>query len=522
MLRSSKRHSQSATLLSGDDCRVFVAPRGVETFPVPSGRTMDDLELWMLAAAALVLLAIIASKLSARSGVPVVVLFLAVGMLAGSDGPGNIAFEDYDVTRNVGVVALAYILFAGGFATRWSDVRSVVRPAVSLATIGVVVTAVVTGTATMWVFNVSWREGLLLGAIVSSTDAAAVFAVLRSADAPVPSRARGLLEMESGFNDPMAVFLTITLIDVVTEHNTSSLPELLVQFVGEMALGVLVGLGAGWVASRPLNRLQLEFEGLYPVLTVSVVALVYAATARIGGSGFLAVYLAGLVIGNSQIVHRRSLMRFLDAVAWLMQIGMFLVLGLLVFPSDLPSIALRALAITAVLVLVARPLATFVSLALSGFGVRERLLVSWLGLRGAVPIVLATFPVAENVRGAHTLFDVVFFVVLVSVLVQGTTLAPVARALGVGGPAAEGATDPAALERVGDALHEVRVSPASEAAGRPIVDLQLPAGVLVVLVSRDGERFIPQGSTVVRSGDRLLLLADDEALAQVRRLFSDD
>ncbi len=252
--------------------------------------------------------------------------------------------------------------------------------------------------------------------------------------------------MESGFNDPMAVFLTITLIDVVTEHNTSSLPELLVQFVGEMALGVLVGLGAGWVASRPLNRLQLEFEGLYPVLTVSVVALVYAATARINGSRSLAVYLAGLVIGNSQIVHRRSLMRFLDAVAWLMQIGMFLVLGLLVFPSDLPSIALRALAITAVLILVARPLATLVSLALC-VRCRERLLVSWLGLRGAVPIVLATFPVAENVRGAHTLFDVVFFVVLVSVLVQGTTLAPVARALGVGGPAAEGATERPRLTR---------------------------------------------------------------------------
>jgi cell volume regulation protein A len=289
-----------------------------------------------------------------------------------------------------------------------------------------------------------------------------------------------------------------------------------------MALGALVGLLSGWLAARAFNRLRLEFDGLYPVLMIAVVALVYAATARIGGSGLLAVYLAGLVIGNSQIVHRQSLMRFLDAVAWLMQIGMFLVLGLLVFPSDLPPVALRALVITAVLILVARPVATFVSLVLSGFGVREKLLVSWLGLRGAVPIVLATFPVAEDVREANTLFDVVFFVVVVSVLVQGTTLGPVARALGVSGPVAEAVTDPAALERVGDALQEVLVSPGSEAAGHPIVDLHLPAGVLVVLVSRDGSRVVPQGSTVLRSGDRVLLLADDEVLAQVRRLFSDE
>ncbi|GIU87979.1 MAG: K+/H+ antiporter [Acidimicrobiia bacterium] len=471
----------------------------------------------MFVGAALALVAVLTSKLAARLGVPVVVLFLAVGMLAGSDGPGDIAFDDYGVARSVGIVALAYILFAGGLDTRWSDVRGVLAPGLSLATVGVVVTAVVTGAFASWVLDFTWEQGLLLGAIVSSTDAAAVFSVLRSRGIRLRGRTRHLLELESGSNDPMAVFLTLGFLDLATSETTSGV-SIAARFVAQMSLGLALGWLGGVAAVWGLNRLRLEYDGLYPAVTITAAALVYASTALVGGSGFLAVYVAGLVLGNANVVHRRSLTRFHDAIAWLMQIAMFLVLGLLVFPSDLPEIALRALAVTAVLLLLARPLAVFVSLIGTRFELREKVFFAWVGLRGAVPIVLATFPEAEGLPEARTIFDVVFFVVLTSILVDGTTIVPLARALRLEVPETASGSE---LERAAeDVMREVVVAPGSRADGRTLVDLALPPGVLVVLVARGGAHEVPQGSTVLHAGDRLLLLAGEEALAAVQPLFS--
>jgi cell volume regulation protein A len=481
---------------------------------------MHELEQAFLVAALLVLLAIVGSKLSTRLGVPVVLLFLAIGMFAGDDGPGDIAFDDFTLARNVGVIALVYILFAGGFDTNWREVRPILRPAASLATIGVVITTAIAGGAAIWLFDLPWKEGLLLGAIISSTDAAAVFSVLRLRGLQLRRSLGSLLELESGCNDPMAVFLTLGLLSLITEPATTPL-ELLLRLVLQVSVGSVAGWFGGAAIVALVNRVRLEYDGLYPVMLLAAVGVLFGLTSLLGGSGFLAVYLAGVRIGNARLVHRTSLMRFHDALAWLMQIGMFLVLGLLVYPSDLRSVAGSALALTAVLVLCARPIATFVSLFRSRFDVRDQSFVAWAGLRGAVPIVLATFPEAERLPNARTFFNVVFFVVLVSVLVQGTTLRHAARLLGVEEdrePAAPPPSSPSA--HVTGALHELTLGPASPAVGQRLVDLGLPAHALVVLIARAGGDVIPQGSTVLERGDTLVLLTDTETLPAVRALVA--
>lgn len=482
---------------------------------------MFETEPLLATAAALVLAGVLTSKVSTRVGVPALLLFLGVGMLAGSEGIGGIEFDDFEVARSVGVVALAFILFAGGISTSWSQVRPVLGPAVGLATAGVLGTAAVAGLVASWAFGVSVETGLLLGAIISSTDAAAVFSVLRSRNASLRGPLRPLLELESGSNDPMAVFLTIGLIELITDPGRS-VASLLPLFVQQMAIGGILGyvIARGTVAG--INRARLGYEGLYPVVTLAVVLLTYAVTALAGGSGFLAVYVAGLVMGNAEFLHKKSLMRFHDAIAWLSQIGMFLVLGLLVFPSQLPMIAGRALLVSAALILVARPAAVFLTLAVTRIGVRERLMVSWVGLRGAAPIILATFPFVEGVPGAATIFDTVFFIVLTSVLVQGTTIPFVARRLHVDAPLPVQHDYP--LEAVsttgaGASLHEIAISPGSPVAHRRMVDLGLPAGTLIVLIRRNGEFVIPQGSTTLEGGDNVLVLTDPQNLSRVREIL---
>jgi cell volume regulation protein A len=481
-------------------------------------------DLAMALAAVLVLVGVLASKLSARSGIPALLLFLAVGMLAGSDGPGGIEFDNFEMAQAVGVVALAFILFDGGLSTEWAGVRSVIREGVALATAGVAVTAVIVGWAASLALDLPLTAGLLLGAIVSSTDAAAVFSVLRSRSASLKGRLAPLLELESGSNDPMAVFLTVGLLELLASPGTDVV-TLVPLFVTQMALGAVAGLAVAWGAITFVNRVRLEYDGLYPVVTLAVVLLTYGATAMLGGSGFLAVYVAGLRMGNADFVHKRRLIGFHDAIAWLSQISMFLVLGLLVFPSRLPDVATRGLLLAAVLVLVARPAAVFVTLALSRLTVREKLLVSWVGLRGAVPIILATFPLVEGVPEADTIFDVVFFAVVVSVLVQGTTIPLVARRLGVAAPLARHRAYP--IEAVSTVsgttgMHEVTVGPHSPAAGRQVVELGLPEGALLVLISRDDQFLVPQGATVLRPGDTALVLADPESLRVTKRLIEGD
>jgi cell volume regulation protein A len=378
----------------------------------------------------LVLLGVLASKASARFGVPALLLFLGIGMLAGSEGLGGIEFDDAGAAHDAGMLALACILFAGGLATPWGDVRRVAAKGLALATVGVVVTAAVTGWAASAVLGVSGLTGLLLGATVSSTDAAAVFSVLRSRALGLKHDVQPLLEVESGSNDPMAVVLTIGLIELI-KHPDTSVVEFVVLFVRQLGLGALVGLVMARVTVVAVNRLRLASEGLYPVLTLGMVVLTFGLTAAIGGSGFLAVYVAGLVLGTAEYVNKPSIVRFHDAIAWLAQIAMFLVLGLLVFPSRLVDEAGQALVVCGVLVFVARPLAVLLSLAPFRASLRESGLVSWIGLRGAVPIVVATYPLVAGVPEAQRIFDAVFFIVATSVLVQGTTISAVARKLGM-------------------------------------------------------------------------------------------
>lgn len=480
-----------------------------------------EIDSSLLIAGVLLLCAVVASKASSRLGIPALLLFLGLGMLAGSDGPGGIALDDYELVRSLGVVALAFILFGGGLDTNWDDVRPVLVPGIALATVGVAVTALVVGLVAMAVFDLSLTGGILLGAIVSSTDAAAVFSVLRSRGVGLRGRLRPLLELESGSNDPMAVFLTVATIELLTEPDVTVV-ELLPIFVKQMALGLVFGYAIARGAVFAINRLRLGYDGLYSVLSVAVVVLTYGVTAVLGGSGFLAVYVAGLTMSTRQYLHKRSLVHFHDAVSWLMQIAMFLALGLLVFPTDLVDVAGRALLMSAVLILVARPAAVLLTLLPLRFGARDSLLVSWVGLRGAVPIILATFPLVEGLPQSDVVFNTVFFITITSVLVQGTTISIAARLLGVAAPVST-PTPPIAdvvrRDAPGSDLVEMTITGTSTAIGRQIVELGLPDGVLIVTLTRDDALIVPQGGTVLEPGDQLLVLADPSAAADTIQLL---
>ncbi len=391
------------------------------------------IEYALLVTAVLLLLSVLASRASSKFGIPALLLFLLVGMLAGSDGPGGIYFDNAQATQSLGVVALTLILFSGGLDTNWPTVRPALRGALSLSTVGIGISAILVGWFATVALGFSLLEGILLGAIVSSTDAAAVFSVLRTRGVRLKGQIEPLLELESGSNDPMAVFLTTGLTSLLTQPDTSMV-GLVPTFVLQMALGAAAGYGFGRLMPIAINRVHLQVEGLYPVLTVAMVLFIYGATALLGGNGFLAVYIAALVLGNSNFVHKRSLLRFHDGLAWLMQIAMFLTLGLLVFPSQLADIAGVGMIMAVFLVFVARPVSVFASLLFARLRPTDKLMVSWVGLRGAVPIILATFPLLAGQPNANTMFNVVFFIVLVSVLLQGTSLPLVARWLRVEAP----------------------------------------------------------------------------------------
>jgi len=389
---------------------------------------------WLLVSSLLLLLSIFAWKVSSRLGIPALLLFLGIGMLAGSDGPGGIYFDDALVAQSAGVVALAFILFAGGLETDWKVVRPVLGGALSLATIGVILTAVIVAMFALIVLHFSFAEGLLLGSIISATDAAAVFSVLGARNLHLKGRLLSLLELESGTNDPMAIFLTVGLTHLMTNPHESVLGMLLL-FVQQMGEGAVLGLLIGWAAIWLINHLNLDVEGLYRVFTIALVLFTFGLTAWLGGSGFLAVYLVGLLLGNSPVQQGERLSHFHDSLAWLMQITMFLILGLLVFPSRLPEVAASGLLITGVAVFLARPVSVLIALLPVKMSLQEKLFVGWVGLRGAVPIVLATFPLLAGLSKASFLFDLVLFVVLASVLLQGVSVPYVARWLGVIDPA---------------------------------------------------------------------------------------
>jgi potassium/hydrogen antiporter len=477
---------------------------------------MIPFELLMLGCAILLLLGILASKLSSRLGIPAMELFLVVGMLAGSEGAGGIHFDNPLMVQSFGVLALAYILFAGGLDTSWRSVSPVLREGMLLSTIGVGLTALLVGWFVHLVLGFSWYEGLLLGAIVSSTDAAAVFAVLRSRNVNLKGQLKPLLELESGSNDPMAVFLTIGLISLITSPS-SGLLSLAPLLIWQMGVGAVAGYLLGRGAVLVVNRLQLEYEGLYSVLTLSLVPLIYGLVTLAKGNGFMAVYVAGILMGNSAFVQKKTLLRFHDGLAWLMQIAMFLVLGLQVFPSHLVPVIGIGLVVAAFLMLVARPLSVMLALSFSPLSLRDKGLISWVGLRGAAPIVLATFPLLAGVHNAEMIFNLVFFIVLTSALLQGSTIPVVARWLGLEAVSAAGQ---AAVKHESGSMFDselsvVTVNANSVLAGRQIVDLCLPPGVLIVYIQRGDGHLVPNGNTVVMAGDRLHLLADGVSLATI-------
>ena len=403
------------------------------------------MDLTVLAAGVLLILAVLSVRLSERLRMPVLLLFLGLGMAAGSEGPGGIAFDSPGLAQSVGTVCLVVILFAGGLDTAWSSVRSVVGPGLLLATGGVLVSTLILGTAAWWLLGsytdlrlggdgISWTEGLLIGAIVSSTDAAAIFGLFRSGSPAPRRRLRSLLELESGTNDPMAVILTVTLIGILN-RGEASLGSALAGVLLGIVVGAVLGLLLGGVAAVGADALRLSIPGLYPVLCLGVALTTYGTAQAIEGNGFLAVYLCGLVLGNRVRSHRRLIIQVSDALAWIAQIAMFITMGLLVFPSELVGVAPVGIVLALILMFLARPVSVFLCLLPSGFSARESAYVSWAGLRGAVPVVLATFPATAGLTQAGDVFGVVFFLVVVSVLVQGFTLGPVGRRLGIEEPA---------------------------------------------------------------------------------------
>lgn len=482
---------------------------------------MISIEYALAVGGVLLLVAIGASKASSRLGVPSLLVFLLIGMLAGEEGPGGIPFDDAKVAQWLGSAALAIILFAGGLDTDAGAIRGLLWRGLSLSTLGVVITAVITGLSATYFVGLSPLEGMLLGAIVSSTDAAAVFAVLRSQSIGLKGRVKPLLELESGSNDPMAVFLTVATIRLLTDAN-AGIGGLVLSFFIQMPVGAAAGIAVGRLSVWLLNRINLETEGLYPALTLALALLSYGGTSLVGGNGFLAAYLAGIVLSSRDFIHKKSLLRFHDGLAWLMQLVMFLVLGLLVYPSRLVPVAAPALMITLVLMLVARPAGVFIALATTRLPVRAKLLISWVGLRGAVPIVLATFPLLAGVPNSEVYFNVVFFIVLTSVLLQGTTLATVARWLHMATPLPPQRRAPIEFvptQRTHSELVEIEVPANSPASGVQIVDLRLPRSALIVLITRADQYVVPRGATAIQPGDVLLLLVDRSVIAEIHQRF---
>ncbi|WP_228007311.1 potassium/proton antiporter [Cyanobium sp. LEGE 06143] len=482
------------------------------------------INLAVLLAGVLLLLGIASSKFSARLGMPVLVLFLAVGMLAGSEGIGRIPFENYDLANSIGSVALALILFDGGLRTSLASVRRVWRPALALSTLGVLLTSVLTGVAAAWVLKLPILQGLLLGSIVGSTDAAAVFSVLRSSGLKLPERLISTLEVESGSNDPMAIFLTLGLIGVIT-GSTSSGQELALLFLAQFGVGSIAGVGVGRLATWVINRINLDYPGLYPLLALAFGLVAFGLAAVLGGSGFLAVYVAGIVLGSSSLVFRRGIFSFHDATAWLGQIVLFVMLGLLSFPSRLLAVAWDGLLIALVLILVARPLAVCVAAWPFRFRRRELTFLSWVGLKGAVPITLATFPLMAGVPQSQLIFNAVFFVVLLSAITQGWSLPLVARWLQIGRPA-----DPTpalsveinALRKVDGEIVDYTVKAKAQVAGQRLRELALPDGVLVTLILRGREVVMPRGSTALEPGDHVFVAMRTKLQPLIDRLFDPD
>ena len=469
-------------------------------------------------------LSLIAGTVSERTRIPALLLFLGIGMLAGGDGPGGLPFDDAPFTNWIGTVALAFILFSGGFATRWQDIRPIVVRGVLFSTLGVMLTAVTMACLIALIPGFSFKDGFLLGAIVSSTDAAAVFSILRTQKLGLKGSLKPLLEFESGSNDPMAVFLTLAVLQWIRAPG-APFGDMLLLFLAQMIFGGVMGVLMGRLACFLIQRLRVENEALYPVWGISIVLATFGLAQSVRGNGYLAVYVCGVVMGEGDFLYKYSLERFHDAFAWLMQIAMFLVLGLLVNPGELinGSVVGVGFLVSALLMFVARPLAVLICSIRSDFSLRERLFVSWTGLRGAVPIILATYPMTEGHPHAHYFFNLIFFVVLTSVLLQGKTLAAAARLLKLDTWMRISPAYPLSFDRTpgsaGEETREVHLLPDSCVVGHTVSELNFPDGVTILLVHRGNRFLIPKGGTRLEAGDALLIFGERSALSEVEKLL---
>ncbi|HEX7046221.1 MAG TPA: potassium/proton antiporter [Gammaproteobacteria bacterium] len=466
------------------------------------------------------LISVIAAGLSPRLGVPTLLIFVAIGMLAGENGPGGIVYNDVQSAHLAGSLALAVIIFDGGLRTDIGSFRIGLKPAAWLATVGVLITAGIVGLACMWLLDLPLLEALLFGSLVSSTDAAAVFALLKNANLSLHPRVGATLEVESGSNDPMAVFLTIVLLEAVVQQRMPGGGTLL-YFVQQMGLGLAGGFAGGWLLARAINKLQLR-TALYPLLTLFGGVLIFGVISELGGSGFLAVYLAGLYAGNARVRSMNAILGFNDGIAWLAQIGMFLILGLLITPAELMGYAVPALIISVVLILVARPVAVVLCLLPMRFSWREQTYISWVGLRGAVPIVLAMFPLLAGIEHARDMFNVAFFVVLISLVVQGTSLAPVARWLKLDVRRRPQSRQRVQLDVPGQVNYEVvgyTLETDSAVAGRTLVSLPLPGSVRLIGVLRRGALAPRTNRMRLRAGDHIYLLTPIKYVERLDHVF---
>ena len=477
-----------------------------------------SIENALLIASVLIFISLIAGKTSYKLGVPILIFFLAIGMLAGSEGIGGIYFDNPKVAQAIGVIALNVILFSGGFDTDWKAIKPILWQGISLSTIGVLLTAISVGLFVCAITDFTIYEGLLLGSIISSTDTAAVFSILRSKSLALKGYLRPTLELESGSNDPMAYVLTIAFTGLVINQD-STLVGTIPVFIKHILIGSLSGLAFGYAGAKIFNRIKLDYEGMYPILMIAIMFFSFAATDFVGGNGFLAVYLSAVYLGNQELIHKKQIIKLFDVNAWLMQIVLFITLGLLVFPSQLLPIMGIGLIISAFMIIVARPLSVFMSLLFFKGKKRGKLFISWVGLRGAVPIVFATYPLLAGVEKAPVIFDIVFFISLTSVVIQGTTVPVIAKWLRLTLPEKvkqKTQTDIELSESIKSEFVEIKLSEDSIAAGKEIVQLGFPKTALISIIKRNNKYITPSGSTVLNADDTLLVISENKkALREV-------
>ena len=483
---------------------------------------MEVMNTLFVICAGLLCISILASSMSSRLGIPLLLVFLIVGMLAGEEGPGGIVFDSIDTVYVIGSLALAIILLDGGMRTRAENFKVALWPSLSLASFGVLISALITGLATAWLLDLHWLQGLLLGSIVGSTDAAAVFSLLQGKGLNLKRRGGATLEIESASNDPMAIFLTVTLVSMLSAGETSFSWSFLTLLLQQFGVGAICGLGGGMFLTWLVNRMHLD-TGLYPLLITSGAILVFAVTNMVGGSGFLAIFITGLVLGNSRLRSLQNILHMQDGMAWLSQIVLFLMLGLLVTPSDMMVVALPALLIAFFIILVARPIAVHICLAPFVFSWRERMFISWVGLRGAVPVMLAIFPLVANLEQAQLLFNLAFVVVLVSLLFQGASIPLAARLFRIEIPPVPEPLHRTSLDLVVESDYELMIYQLSNAnwcVGVQLRDLKMPKDTRIAALFRGRKLLHPTGSTRLELNDVLCVIGHARDLPALSRLFS--